>query len=191
MQESESTSNPTPASTPWQRTEQDDRKEDFYQRYFRKGKEVKKEEDLPVNDAEREMLLKKILPQNTPTPEGDAQAVEIKQLIHELGEEHHRRQAAVERLAMIGMPAVPSLRLALQDKYKFKRIGALQVLGYVQAEEALEDIRHLLDDSESIVRGECVKVLGRMKHRGSAVLIVGRLQDSDLRVRREAVVALG
>jgi len=182
---------PQVESTSWKRTPQDVQKDQFYQRYFRKGKEVKKEEDLPTSPEERQILLKKLIPQHTPTPADTPQEQEIKKLIHDLGTEPHRRQAAVERLAMIGVPAVPALRLALRHSYKFKRIGALQALGYIQSQAALPDIQKLLRDPESAVRAEAVKVLGRMKHRSSAALITQCLQDSDKRVRREAVMALG
>lgn len=167
----------------------DAQKDDFYRRYFRKGREASGE-DLPTNPEEKEALLKKILPKHTPTPPGDPQVREIRELIHELGTDHHRRMSAIERLAMIGEPAVPALRRTLRDSYKFKRIGALDALGYIHALEAVPDIWRCLDDPEPAVRVAALKTLGRMRHGPSLDRIAAKLKDPELRVRREAVLAL-
>lgn len=183
--------NPTPKPTPWRRTKQNDKKYQFYQRYFRKGKEVKKKDDLATTEKEREIMLKKILPIHTPTPEEDRHAKEIRKLIHDLGTEHHRRQTAIERLVMLGEPAVPALRKTLGHTYKFKRVGALQALGYIHSKAAIPDIQNLLGDKELVVRLEAIKVLGRMKHKASVPKLIKRLEDPDKRICREVVTALG
>jgi HEAT repeat protein len=182
---------PTPEPTPWRRTQQDEKKDKFYERYFRKGKQIKKEDDLATSDEEKAMLLKKLMPIHTPTPEGNKRAKEIRKLIHDLGTEHHRRQAAIERLVMIGEPAVPALRKTLKHTFKFKRVGALQALGYIRSQKAILDIQRLLGDQESVVRLEAIKVLGKMKHKASIPKIMDRLHDKDKRVQREVLVALG
>ncbi|MCD4814282.1 HEAT repeat domain-containing protein [bacterium] len=180
----------TVAPTPYQRTQTDDKHNEFYERYFRKGKQSGKG-DIPVTEEEKKSLINQLIPHFTPTAERDSQKQKIKKLIRELAGEHHRRQAAIERLSMIGKPAVPALKKALRDPYKYKRIGALTALGYIRPEKIMPAIQKCLLDSDPGVRQEAVKVIGRMKHRPSAGLLKKQLKDKNQRVRREAVIALG
>lgn len=185
---------PSPISTKTPR----EKEAQFYQRYFRKGKADKKPgarlepEGRTLPAFRGPLTLDDIYLIPTPGPEGSQLSREIDKLVFELGTEHHRRMAAVERLAMIGSPAaIPALRRALRHEYKFVRMGALSVLGYIQDEKVIPDIQQMIKDREPEVRIEAVKTLGKMKHRPSADKIVGLISDPDLRVRREAISALG
>ncbi len=189
-----SSSSPTPISTQTPR----EKEEQFYQRYFRKGKEDKKDKSrlepkggtLPASHSPLTMDDIYVIP--TPAPDVYQVSREIEKLIFELGTEHHRRAAAIERLAMIGSPAaIPALRQALRHEYKFTRLGALSALGYIQDEKTIPDIQRMLKDREPEVRIEAIKTLGKMKHQPSAKTISGLISDPDPRVRREAIPALG
>lgn len=165
------------------------RQESFYERYFRKGKRLDGP-DLPTL-ASTPQPVATIQLKPAPTAPVDRQTEEIAALMHDLGAEPHRRQAAVERLSIIGSPAVPALRRALTDRYKFTRVGALEALGYIHSPETLPAIVRCLEDPQDIVRAEAIKTLARLKHRPAAAAIAARLEDVQPRVRREAVLALG
>lgn len=167
----------------------------FYNRYFRKGEKGKDPEQLQrqkhLNELKRLKQHRRSMPKRSPTPVLTEKQKEIKELIHMLGTEKHRRATAVERLSMIGDEAVPALRRALRHRYKHVRVGALHALRNIFAEKAIPDMQRLLHDKEPEVRGEAARTLGRMRHRGSAERIGRLLNDSSIRVRRDAVNALG
>ncbi len=194
VSQSSPSSSPTPISTQTPR----EKEEQFYQRYFRKNKADKKPKSrlepkgrtLPASHGPLTMDDIYVIP--TPSPEVYQVSREIDKLIFELGTEHHRRIAAVERLAMIGSPAaIPALRQALRHDYKFTRLGALSALGYIQDEKVIPDIQQRLKDRAPEVRIEAVKTLGKMRHSPSVNKIGGLLSDPDPRVRREVIPALG
>jgi len=135
--------------------------------------------------------IDQMFPVGPPTPEKDPLGREIREKIHDLGAEPHRRQKAVERLAVIGVPAVPALRAALRDSYPFTRIGALNALGYIRAPESVPDIENLLQDPEPDVRAEAAATLGRMRVSASTRAVADLLHDPDMRVKRTAIIALG
>ncbi|MCK5219363.1 HEAT repeat domain-containing protein [bacterium] len=185
---------PSPISTQTPQEKEDQ----FYQRYFRKGKADKKPKTglepkgttLPASHSPLTTDDIYVIP--TPAPEVYQVSREIDKLIFELGTEHHRRVAAVERLTIIGSPAaIPALRQALRHKYKFTRLGALSALGHIQDKEVIPDIQQMLKDCEPEVRIEAVKTLGKMRHQPSANTISRLISDTDPRVRREAILALG
>jgi HEAT repeat protein len=163
---------------------------DFYNKYFRKS-HINKNDDLPVSDAERDLLLKKVLPKLSPVVEEDKQKKEIRNLIQDLGAEAHRRALAIERLSIIGKPAIPALCQALNDGYSIRKIGVLNSLCHIHAIETLPDIKRLLHDSEGQVRAEAAKTLGRFKSKTSTKDLIDCLNDSETNVRKEAVIALG
>lgn len=168
------------------------RQESFYEQYFRKGKRVSGP-DLPTLPLTPQPIATRV-PKPKPRPAAapaDRQNEEITALVHDLGAEPHRRKAAVERLSTIGSAAIPALRRALKDSYKFTRQGALEALGYIHSPETLPAILQCLDDPQENVRAEAIKALARLKHRPAAEAIAARLKDSQPRVRREAVLALG
>lgn len=180
---------PTPPGPPTP-TPDSSRQDSFYERYFRKGKRIEGP-DLPTLPSTPRPVPTIAVKQTTPVSPADRQAEEIASLMQDLVAEPHRRQAAVERLSMIGAPAVPALRRALQNPYKFARIGALEALGYIHSQEALPDILRCLKDKEENVRAEALKTLARLRHRTAVSAIAERLADPQPRVRREAVLALG
>jgi hypothetical protein len=180
---------PPPVIQPSAPTPDASRQNSFYERYFRKGKRGSGP-DLPTLPTTPQPIPTHSL-KVTPTLTGDRRTEEISALVHDLGAEPHRRQAAVERLSMIGPDAIPALQRALQDPYKFTRLGALEALGYIHSPETLPAILQCLNDPQDSVRAEAIKTLARLKHQSAAAAIAARLQDSQPRVRREAVLALG
>lgn len=134
--------------------------------------------------------LNRLFPVGSPTADPDPQGREIRRLIHLLGGERHESQAAVERLTVIGLPAVPALRDALRDRYKFTRVRALNALGYIRDRDSAPCVEALLNDPAYEVRAEAVKTLGLMKHKPSLAVLTEKSEDPEPRVRRELATAL-
>jgi len=147
--------------------------------------------EKPARKLGESETLNRLFPVGTPTPERDPMGREIAEHIRALSGESHQRQKAIERLATLGKPAVPALRKALRDAYKFTRIGALSALGYIRDKTTAPDIERLLGDPSSEVRTEAVKSLGLMKYKFSLPKLTILLGDSEPRVRRELAIALG
>jgi hypothetical protein len=135
--------------------------------------------------------LDRMFPTGPAPVEPDAQAKEIELRIHELGAESHENQKAVERLVVIGKPALPALRAALKADYKFTRVGALQVLGILRDADSAPAILACLQDPAPEVRGEAVRTLGLMRYAPAAERLSALLAgDPSVRVRREVTTAL-
>jgi len=96
-------------------------------------------------------------------------------------------------LASLGQGASEAKRratLLLQDEHEAVRFGACSLLGSIQAEDSLDDLRSMLEDNSPEVQGAACLALGKLGVAGTscAALVAKKLQEA--RSRNNALKAL-
>ena len=113
----------------------------------------------------------------------------IEPLIASLGDRDYSIDGAAEALANIGKPAVDPLMVALNNKDKDVRRGAVEALRKIKDPRAIEPLIAVLKDEDKYVRFEAAVALSDIKDPRSVDPLIAALRDKDL--RRQATSALG
>src|SRR5437016_6195840 len=97
---------------------------------------------------------------------------------------------AVLRVRPTGAGKVAALYLSSPDPRV--RAAALNTLARLRLKDGNDQVRHMLDHSNPIVRANAARVLGATEDKGAFEALLDRaLHDADLRVRVSAIRALG
>ena len=100
------------------------------------------------------------------------------------------RQAAARALAKIDGAMLDRLAEEVGSLDPQRRLKALQVVGYVDAEKDLRELlMDLIADPDHRVRATAVRFVGLSGHVEGMKLLIGALSDSDDRVRANAIEA--
>src|SRR5258707_4372959 len=101
------------------------------------------------------------------------------------------RNAAMEVLARVGEPAVPSLIGALNDPDPDVRIFATITLGEMKSRTGVAPLLELLKDANENVRHASAEALGKIGDRRAVLPLIGVLESGDFWVQYPALLALG
>lgn len=101
------------------------------------------------------------------------------------------RKSAVESIARLGTTALPALTDALQDKSKYIRTGALEVMSIIGDEQIIAEVIPLLKDKEVMVRRQAVMALAQFKDDERVPRALRPLRkDADKDIREQVEAAL-
>lgn len=119
---------------------------------------------------------------------------EIPQRVAELRSRDPReREKAVERLGIL-RGETAALLGALRDQHPRVRSAAAEALGNIDdalKPEVIDELLAAIDDQNDYVCAAAIRSLGRLKAAVGRDQILDRLEDNNLRIVREAIVALG
>ncbi|PID58840.1 hypothetical protein CSB45_02240 [candidate division KSB3 bacterium] len=99
--------------------------------------------------------------------------------------------SALECLNEIGRPAIPYLRVSLQDPDKDVRIASANVLGNIGHHDACDALLTALDDEHINVRYAAVEALSRIPSQKSVSPLTKILEEDDDWLKLPAISALG
>lgn len=99
--------------------------------------------------------------------------------------------AIFEELNEIGEDPCTWLTDSLNHEVELVRIGAVEELGIIGDDRAIEPLIITLDDKSESVRAETAKAFGKLKSSRAVVPLINVLQDEGNEVRRFAAEALG
>lgn len=99
--------------------------------------------------------------------------------------------AAIECLTIIGQPAIPALKIALQDHEKNVRLAAANVLGAIHHYDACDALIEALQDHEINVRYVAIEALAKIPSQKSVIPLTDILESDDDWLKLPAISALG
>ncbi|MCX6700244.1 MAG: HEAT repeat domain-containing protein [Methanomicrobiales archaeon] len=97
---------------------------------------------------------------------------------------------AAEALGEMGTDGTDHLLLALQSRNKHVRLGVMEALGEIKANEAVQPLIKALKDPDNEIRWEAAFALGEIGDEQAIPSLVEALKDHDRFVRYWAAVAL-
>lgn len=97
---------------------------------------------------------------------------------------------ATEALGEMGTDGTDHLLLALQSRNKHVRLGVMEALGEIKANEAVQPLIKALKDPDNEIRWEAALALGEIGDEQAIPSLVEALKDHDRFVRYWAAVAL-
>jgi HEAT repeat protein len=110
----------------------------------------------------------------------DASSVEIERLIEQLDGSHYAEShGALERLELIGPPAVDALIQALHHPHRQVRWGAAKALGEIQDASSAPALVQALEDRESDVRWLAAEALIALRRDALEPLLEALIERSD------------
>ena len=100
------------------------------------------------------------------------------------------RLAAASTLCRIGSSAMDLMTTLLREGNRNVRAGVANLLGKLQAAEAVDPLMQALDDSGRLVRANAAVALGRIGESRAVNSLIHSMQDPDRGVRNNAAAAL-
>jgi len=149
---------------------------------------------IPAISPKLSGRLKSNIPSNAPSQQG-FDRFSIFALEDEFGVSRESFQQALQRRIISAIEDETAFcklaDLALHAQNDETRLGAVQDLGDIGNERAMDPLIHALNDKNALVRGIALEILGDLADETSVDFLIPALMDTDARVRSNAVRALG